>query len=129
MSLEVSTIFQYNGVKYTFDFRDAEDAALYEDAIAKMGEEEKAIKKDGKVSDMIKDQCILIKTFFDRVFGSGAGDALCTERSNVKLCYDAYYSFIEFARAQNQSVIDYKNSFGKYSNRAQRRHPSSSKDK
>ena len=121
MSQEVKTKFEYNGASYEFDVRDADQSEVFEDAIAKMEEEEKALPKDGKASAIIRAQCTMLKKFFDRVLGEGAGNALCTEKSNISVCYDAYEQFLLMVREQKDDIIGAKNVFAKYSNRQQRR--------
>lgn len=121
MSQEVKTRLEYNGVSYEFDVRDADQSEVFEDAIAKMEEEEKTLPKDGKASAIIRAQCAMLKKFFDRVFGEGAGNALCTEKSNISVCYDAYEQFLLMVREQKDDIIGAKNVFAKYSNRQQRR--------
>lgn len=117
----IPTVFEYNGHSYEFDLRDADDAAKYEAAIDKMGEVEKTLPKIGKTSEILRAQCKMLKTFFDETLGEGAGDALCTEKSNVAYCYAAYDAFLAFIRNQKDDVINTKNVFAKYSNREQRR--------
>lgn len=127
MSLETSTIFEYNGAEYEFDFGDAENAERYEAAIKQMEADEKALEKSGATSAIIRGQCVFLKRFFDNVLGDGAGNAVCGEKDNIRSCYSAYDEFLSFIRSQNQSLIAFKNNFGKYSNREQRRHPASKK--
>ena len=121
MSLNISTVFEHNGAKYEFDIRDAEHADLYEKACEKIKEVEKKIPKDGKASTMIAAQCKMIKSFFDTCLGNGAGEAICTDRNNISICYEAYEKFIIFVTAQKDDIITAKNTFAKYSNREQRR--------
>lgn len=121
MSQEVNTMFQYNGVKYEFDVRDADASEKFENAVEKMREEEAAISKIGKSSELIRAHCKLIKDFFDRVLEDGAGNAVCTEKNNISICYAAYEAFLEVVRLQRDDILRAKNTFGKYSNRQQRR--------
>lgn len=121
MSQEVNTLFQYNGVEYEFDVRDADASEKFEDAVDKMQAEEIAMPKAGKTSELIRAHCKLIKDFFDRVLGDGAGDAVCSEKNNISLCYGAYEAFLEVVRSQKDDILRAKNTFSKYSNRQQRR--------
>lgn len=121
MSQEIKTKFEYNGAEYEFDVRDADCSELFENAVSAMEEDEKNIPKTGKVSDIIRAQCAMIKKFFDGVFGEGAGVAICTEKSNVSVCYDAYEKFLLMVREQKDDITNAKNVFAKYSNRQQRR--------
>lgn len=121
MSQEVNTLFRHNGVEYEFDARDADASEKFEDAVKKMKEEEASLPKTGKSSELIRAHCKLIKNFFDRVLGDGAGDAVCSEKNNISLCYGAYEAFLEVVRSQKDDIVRARNTFGKYSNREQRR--------
>lgn len=116
-----NTIFRYNEKEYEFDIADADFSEKYEHAYEFMSETEKNIPKDGKLSDMYRSQCAMIKRFLDDCLEEGAGEALCGERNNITLCYNAYGAFLDFVSAQRESVLSIKNTFSKYSNRAQRR--------
>lgn len=121
MSQEIITVFKRNGAEYEFDVRDADTAEKFENAVDKMRDEEKNIPKAGKASEIIRQQCKMIKNFFDNCLGEGAGVALCTEKSNISEHYDAYESFLLMVRSQKDDVLSAKNTFAKYSNRQQRR--------
>lgn len=121
MSQEVNTLFQYNGVEYEVDVRDADTSEKFEEAVEKMKTEEAAMPKTGKTSELIRAHCKLIKDFFDRVLGDGAGNAVCSEKNNISLCYGAYEEFLEVVRSQKDDIVRARNTFGKYSNRQQRR--------
>lgn len=117
MSQERETLFKYNGVEYEFDVSDADDAEKIEKAYKLMTEEEKNIPKTGKSSDMIRRQCKLIKNFLDRTLGTGAGNNLCGEKSNIHKCYSAYEEFLGFVNRQKGEIIAHGNKFKSYSNR------------
>lgn len=118
---QISTTFEYNGVSYEFDIRDADQSEIFENALDAMSAKEKALPKDGKNSQIIRSQCDMLKEFFDDCLGEGAGKAICTEKSNISVCYDAYDAFLDLLRKQKDDVISAKNTFAKYSNREQRR--------
>ncbi len=118
---QIETTFERNGASYEFDFRDADDAARFEDAVAQLKDAEKAAKKDGSASEMIKEHCTMLKTFFNVCLGDGAGDAVCGSKSNITACYEAYDEFLAYVNAQKDDVLRAKNVFAKYSNRQQRR--------
>ncbi len=123
MSQEVKTKFRWNDAEYEFDTRDADCAELLEKAVADMTTAEKERPKDGTASSQIRYQCDMIKAFFDTCLGPGAGIAICTEKSKVDICYEAYQAFINLARDQKRYITDKGNTFRQYSNRNQRRHP------
>lgn len=121
MSQEVITVFKHNGAEYEFDARDADMSEKFENAVEKMRDEEKNVPKTGKASEIIRQQCKMIKNFFDNCLGEGAGVALCTEKSNISEHYDAYENFLLMVRSQKEDILSAKNTFAKYSNRQQRR--------
>lgn len=118
---KVKTVFDYNGVSYEFDVRDADTSEKYEDALEKMAKEEKEITKTGKGSEIIRAQCKMLKTFFDNCLGEGAGTAICGEKNNISVCYEAYGAFLDMIATQKDGILASKNTFQKYSNRQQRR--------
>lgn len=109
--------FEYNGCVYEFDLADADVSEKYEYAIEVMGNEEKAIPKAGKLSEIYRAQCGLIKNFFDNVLEKGAGDKLCGDKNNVNACYNAYFAFLDFVTAQRDNVLSIKSRVSKYTNR------------
>lgn len=123
MSQEIINTFSWNDHEFIFDVRDADDAARFETAIENMSKAEKELKKDGKTSDIIRAQCAMLKKFFDECLGDGAGNAICTEKSRLDLCYEPYVAFLNVIRAQKGYITDKGNAFRQYSNREQRRHP------
>lgn len=129
MSQEVTTVFEYNGVKYELDVRDADTSEDFENALYKMRDAEKTLPKEGKGSEIIRAQCKMIKEFFDDLFGAGAGKAICTEKDNISVCYKAYYALLDVVRTQKTDILEVKNTFSRFSNRQQTRHPGSKKRK
>lgn len=118
---KINTKFEYNGASYEYDVRDADDAERLDAALKQLDADEKALKKDGALHEHIKGQCNMIKHFFDCCLGEGAGNAICTEKSNIRTCYDAYEAFLLMVREQKEDILSAKNTFAKYSNRQQRR--------
>ena len=104
MSQEINTVFCHNGQEYHFDVRDAEDMGRFERALEVLGAREKETPKTGKASEMLKHNADMIKEFFDNCLGSGAGAAVCTEKSNGGLCYDAYMAVIDMVNQQKDSI-------------------------
>lgn len=123
MSQTEVTVFNYNGAEYVFDVSDAEDSERMDVAVKNMANNEKTMDKVGTNAEIIRGQCKVIKSFFDDIFGEGAGVALCTEKSNLTVHYNAYDAFLDFVRVQKDALLSRGNSYKKYSNRQQRRHP------
>ena len=117
MSQNKENIFEYNGYSFEYDLADADYSEKYENAIEIMGKEEKDIPKTGKISEIYRAQCGMLKRFFDNVLGDGAGKKICGEKDNVTNHYTAYTAFLDFVSSQRDRVLSAKNSFSKYSNR------------
>lgn len=117
MSQNKENIFEYNGYTFEYDLADADDSEKYENAIEIMGKEEKTIPKTGKLSEIYRAQCGMIKRFFDNCLEEGAGEKICGEKDNVSNCYNAYTVFLDFVASQRDRVLSVKNSLSKYSNR------------
>lgn len=109
MSHDELITFNYNGHSFVYDIADADEAERYEAAIKKMGETEKALPKDGSIAVIYRAQCKYLKTFFDDVLGSGAGEKICGEKDNITICYNAYMDFLRFISAQRDNILDTRN--------------------
>ncbi len=127
MSQTIVTTFCFNDAEYPFDVRDADDAEKMEVATENMQAAEKQLPKDGKTSVILKSHCTLIKNYFNDIFGENAGIKICGERNNLDAHYEAYDAFLNLVRVQKDALVTRGNSYKKYSNREQRRHPEATK--
>ena len=123
MSQEIRTKFSWNGNDYAFDVRDADDSEKLEKAVTDLTAAEKNSPKNGTASSIIRYQCRMIKNFFDTCLGKGAGEAICTTKNAIDLCYEPYDEFLRMCNDQKRYINDKTNVFRQYSNRDQRRHP------
>lgn len=114
MSQELNTVFNHNGKDYHFDVRDAENMMRFEKAVEALENREKECPKTGKASEMLKFQADIIKEFFDNCLGAGAGTDICTEKSNVGICYSAYQDFIDLINQQKNCLLNAGNTFRTY---------------
>lgn len=121
--IEVKTVFQWNGKEYPFDIRDADDAERFETASANIDKEAKSMEKTGKVSNMIRAQCGLIRNFFATCLGERAADDILGAQKNLQQHYDAYTAFCGIVSEQRDYFVRVRNTFSQFSNRQQRRHP------
>ena len=119
---EATTTFSYNGHEYHFNVLETEQAIKMEEATKRLQKAESMRKKEGSLSELISEQCNIIKSYFDGIFGEGAGIAICTERSDLRLCMDAMNAFFAFSDEQKSEMQSFGSTFSKYSNREQRRH-------
>jgi hypothetical protein len=53
----------------------------------------------------------MIKDFFDEILGTDAGKNICGEKDNVRNCYDAYYDFLDFVKAQSFGIQNAHNRY------------------
>ena len=118
---QINNTFEYNGVSYEFDIRDAENSEKFEEAVAQMRETDKNLPKTGKLSTIYRATCEMLRNFFDYIFGEGEGVKICGERFHVTAHYDAYKAFLDFVEPQRGNVMSYSGVFSQYSNRQQRR--------
>lgn len=115
--------FAYNGSpEYHFDIRDADDAEKFENANEQLQAAEKLQAKDGKLSNLTRSTCKLIKDFFAACLGTEAVEAFFGDKDNLIHCNEAYVAFLNMVAQQRDEAMrlqmGLKTSQG---NRAQRR--------
>lgn len=93
----MSQRWEYNGKSFEVDLLDADFAARYEEAYAKLGETEKHLQKVGKQSEILRDYCTMFETFFDTIYGEGTATTLFEGKKHAGMCDLAYTAFIEAA--------------------------------
>ena len=124
---ETPTVFRWNGKEYPFDIRNVEDAEKFEQAAADMTEEARTLAKTGKISSMIRAQCVCIKDFFVTCFGEDTAAEILGDKQNLEVYYGAYHAFCETVTKQKEYFTQIRNTFNQFSNRQQRRHPNGGK--
>ena len=96
-----NTTWEINGVSLTIDLQDADQMERYENAFDRMGEDEKAIPKDGKASARIRAYCAMFRKLYDNIFGAGTSDKIFAGQPTSTDVYDAVYEqFLAFVRGQ-----------------------------
>ena len=98
--MAVDIIWKINGLELELDINDYETAGKYKEALALMAEEEKALSKDGEMTDIIKTYALLFYNLFDRLFGEGTGDKIFGGKYNTRICDEVYDSFLAFVNRQ-----------------------------
>lgn len=120
---QITTTWEINGISLEFDLQDVEQTRRYESAFDRMGEDEKAIPKDGSLSDVLEAKCRMFRNLFDRIFGEGTSARLFGERNHQGEMMAAYESFLQFISEQSRQILEADNQLvQRFSpNRAQRR--------
>lgn len=117
------SLYTINDVDLEIDMGDYDFQKKYEDAFEKMGEEEKALQKVGRSSEITKGYCQMFYNLFDRIFGDGTSVKLFGNKYNVSLTNDVYDQFISACKEQAKKLHgDMDKMASKYKpNRTQRR--------
>lgn len=97
--------FSYNGSpEYHFDIADADDAEKFERANEQMQAAEKLQAKDGKLSNLTRSTCKMIKDFLTTCLGEEAVIAFFGDKDNLTNCYEAYAGFLNMVAAQRDQL-------------------------
>lgn len=91
-------VWKINDLTLHYDFEDVNMIERYEKAFENMRLNEKSLKKDGNISDVVSNYCLIYWMLFDELFGEGTADKIFDSQKNARLCEDAYESFIAYAK-------------------------------
>lgn len=116
-------IWNINGHQYEMDLQDVDVTKRYEEAFRIMGEEEKALPKDGASSDRLLATCMMFRHLFDNLLGKGAADEIFGKKNNARVMFEVYEDFLGFVQGQQVGMAETQNRIiTRFSpNRAQRR--------
>lgn len=114
-------MIKINDVELKFDVLDADHLEKFETALLEVKSAELA--SGLTASRTIKEQCKIVKNFFDKVCGVGTSEKLFGDSVNYRTHYEAFESFVMQANveaeAEQKAINDRA---AKYTlNRAQRR--------
>lgn len=117
----MSQTWKINNLELEFDIFDLENSEKYEKAFEEMSAEEKAIKRDGKMSEFIRSYCDMYYHLFENLFGKETADNLC-KRYNSNEWEQVYGSFLDYIQSQNNEAQKMRASIvNRSANRATRR--------
>lgn len=102
--MNISTIWEYNGVSIPLDRLDVETAKRVENAILMAQDELKQAPKEGRYTDVLASHCDILRRLFTRAFGEDVVKALFGERNHFGELTDAYTALIEFINLQNEQI-------------------------
>lgn len=117
----MSQTWKINNLELEFDIFDLENSEKYEKAFEQMSAEEKAIKRDGKMSEFIRSYCDMYYHLFENLFGKETAEKLC-RRYNSNEWEQVYGSFLDYVQSQNNEAQKMRASIvNRSENRATRR--------
>lgn len=97
--------WEINGLSLELDMEDADIQERYENAFEKLSEEEKQVKKDGKLSEFTRAYCELFAKLYDRIFGEGTSEKIFSGVPvSIPKYMEIYDSFLEFAKHQQENI-------------------------
>ena len=117
------SLWKFGNFEKEIDFTDADFLDALNDAKVNMAEELKKVPKVGKNSDIIRAQVQCYRTFFDTLFGAGAGEAIFEGKTSLEVCLRAASSLVAFEDNESQRIdSQYSKYYVKnHGNREQRR--------
>ena len=117
------SLWKFGAFEGEADFTDADFLDRLFDAKKALREQVKAVPNVGKLSDNIRAQCECYYTFFDSLFGEGAGDAIFEGRYSMALCIEAAESISEHEKRQGEQYMQKADKYAvqQHGNRQQRR--------
>ena len=106
-----------NGYEIDIDFTDADVIERIEEGskVLYNGAEELKKQKDDKNFDLaegIRQECKMIKDFFDYVFGEGTSEKIFKGKNSLNLCLKAYEDIVEM---RDKQFDDFNNKINSYS--------------
>lgn len=98
-------IWEINGISLELNLQDADANERCENAFEKMEENEKALPKDGKNSERIRQYCQLFRQLYDDIFGAGTSEKIFNGLpTSVDVYENIYYQFLDFINAQKVGI-------------------------
>lgn len=112
--------WNFNGYTLEVDFTDADFMDKFERAYDVMQNDFSNVQQVGRVSEVIRNQCKVFDSFFDRVFGKDTAQKMFKGKMSMELRVAACNSLYELRNSEQKR---YDTMITKYRpNRQQRRH-------
>lgn len=94
-----------NGVELEFDFYDADQMEVFEEAVNRATEEiQVAVNKKGKQSQMIRGVCKATISMLDEIFGEGTAKDVFQGETNFKKCLDVFMALVQERTKQEKEI-------------------------
>ncbi|MDO9549133.1 MAG: hypothetical protein Q7J65_09245 [Candidatus Marinimicrobia bacterium] len=103
-------MIEINGVELELDLMDADVADSFQDAINEL-----SIKSEetDRLGDAIRQQCVIVNDFFDKVFGDGASEAVFQGKMNLKNSLAAFEKVINEIPNAQESIHELTSKYTK----------------
>ena len=107
-----------NNIEIDIDFTDADVIERIEKGCEKLYQEAEELKKLQKedenfnTAEGIRQECKIIKDFFDYVLGEGTSEKIFNGKDSLNLCLKAYEDIVE---ERDKQLNDFNNRVGSYS--------------
>lgn len=99
--MENKSVWTWNGREYPFDISESESMARMNDGLNELRFDNENLGMAGLVgSSALREQCMIIRKFFDTVFGEGMGEDICGKAYSASAHTMAYMEFILFVNSQ-----------------------------
>lgn len=94
-----------NGIELEFDFYDADQMEIFEEALDRAGENiQEALGKQGKQSQMIRGICQATINMLDDIFGEGTAKDVFKGETNFKKCLDVFTTLVRERTKQEDEI-------------------------
>ena len=101
-----------NGVKFDIDFTDADTLDLIDNESKKVyGKAEKLREENLSPAEGIRQECKIVKDFFDNVFGEGTSEEIFKGKDSLTQCLNAYEDLMNAYQEQYKSYYDRINQY------------------
>ena len=104
-----------NGVEFEIDFTDADLIERIDEKTKEVEEQGKELEKNKKnitPAEGIRQECKIVKEFFDYVLGDGASKKIFGDKNSLRDCLQAFEDLIN---ERNRQLNNYKKVVNKYS--------------
>lgn len=98
-----------NGVEFEIDFTDADILERIDnecEEVEKKAKELRNKKEELSLAEGIRQECKIVKDFFDKVFGEGTSEKLFKGKDSLTQCLNAYEDTMNAYQSQYQSYND-----------------------
>ena len=98
-----------NGVEFEIDFTDADILDLIDkssEVVLEKAEKLKKEKENLSLAEGIRQECKIVKEFFDDVFGEGTSEEVFKGKNSLTKCLNAYEDIMNAYQEQYKSYND-----------------------